>query len=68
MNYRLLIKRKENKLYQTELAKRLNIHKQTYHLKETGQLEFTVSEAIKLAEVFECTLDELFGEKEDSHV
>lgn len=39
----------------------LGIHKQSYYLKENGKREFTISEAKKLAKIFDCTLDDLFG-------
>mgnify|MGYP001462564875 FL=1 len=56
----LYIKRKERKLLQKDVAQKIGIHPQSYHLKESGKREFTLSEAIKLAEIFECSLDELF--------
>ena len=43
----------------------LGIHKQSYYLKENGKREFTISEAKKLAKIFDCTLDELFGEENE---
>lgn len=59
-NAQLYIKRKERNLYQIDIAKMLNITKQTYHLKESGKSDFTIPEAIKLAKLFNCSLDELF--------
>ena len=56
----VLIKRKENKLKQSDIAKILHIDKQTYYLKENGKNEFTVTEAKRLATYYGCTLDELF--------
>ena len=56
----LYIKRKERKLLQKDVAQKIGIHPQSYHLKESGKREFTLSEAIKLAEIFDCSLDELF--------
>lgn len=61
MNHLLYIKRKENKLYQKEVAKKIGIHEQTYSRKEKGQLEFTITEGRMLAKIFDCTLDDLFG-------
>lgn len=60
MEHQLYIARKERRLTQKETAKKIGIHPQSYHLKESGKREFTLSEAIKLAEIFECSLDELF--------
>lgn len=61
MNMELYVKRRERNLTQAEVAKRLNIHTQTYYLKEKGKLEFTISQAKRLTDLFNCTLDELFG-------
>ena len=62
----LYIKRKEQKLLQKDVAKKIGIHPQSYHLKESGKREFTVSEAIKLSKIFNCTVDELFKKSEVS--
>lgn len=61
MNYKLLVARKEKRLYQRELAEKLGIHPQTYHEKEVGKKDFTLTEAKILAKTFHCTLDDLFG-------
>lgn len=60
MHYKLFVARKENRLHQTDVARVLGIHAVTYSRKETGDKEFTLSEAFKLAEMFETTVDELF--------
>ena len=60
MHYKLYVARKENKLKQIDVARKLDIHSVTYSRKETGEKEFTLSEALKLAEIFETTVDELF--------
>lgn len=65
-NYKLTIKRKENKLKQTELAKKIGIHKQSYHLKESGKSDFTLTECRMIAQVLDCTLNDLF--QGDNHV
>lgn len=61
MNHSLYIKRKESKLYQRDVAKKLGIHEQSYYRKETGQLPFTIPEGLMLAKIFDCTLNDLFG-------
>lgn len=61
MNAQLYVKRRENKLKQADIAKALNIAKETYCLKENGKRDFTITEARRLAKYFECTLDELFN-------
>lgn len=63
MYYKLYVARKENKLKQVDVAKKLNIHSVTYSRKETGEKEFTLTEAFKLAEMFDTTVDELFGKR-----
>ncbi|HLR43186.1 MAG TPA: transcriptional regulator [Pseudogracilibacillus sp.] len=45
---------------QWKVAKFIGINKQTYHLKETGQSDFTIPEAKRLTKVFGCTLNDLF--------
>lgn len=60
MHHKLYIARRENKLYQKDIAKKLRIDPQTYHLKESGKSDFSLTEAIKLAEIFNCTLNDLF--------
>lgn len=57
--------RNEHNMPQWKVAKFIGINKQTYHLKETGQSDFTIPEAKRLAKVFGCTLDELFGDGEE---
>lgn len=61
MHYKLYVARKENKLKQKDVARKLDIHSVTYSRKETGEKEFTLSEALILAEMFDTTVDELFG-------
>ena len=61
MNHQLYIKRRENKLRQEDVAKKIGISKQSYYLKETGKREFTISEARRLSLIFNCTLNDLFG-------
>ena len=59
-NAQLYIKRSERKLKQSDVAKMLNISMQSYHLKEVGKSDFKQSEMVKLAKLFDATLDELF--------
>ena len=60
MNESLYVVRRESCLRQKEVAKKIGMHPQTYHLKESGKREFTISEGKKLSELFGKTLDELF--------
>ncbi|WOV83901.1 helix-turn-helix domain-containing protein [Sporosarcina jeotgali] len=52
--------RRELGIEQKALAKLLNIHWTSYSRKERGVHDFTLSEAKKLAEYFNCTLNDLF--------
>ena len=58
---KLYVTRKENKLKQSEVARKIGIHPQSYHLKESGKRQFTIEEGIRLTKVFSCTLNDLFG-------
>ena len=61
-HYRLYIARRDHKLNQKEVAKKLGISKQSYYKKENGYVEFTIREAKLLTKLFDCSLDDLFGE------
>lgn len=60
MNKNLFIARKERRMLQKDVGKLVNMHKNTYHLKESGKRDFTLKEAQKLAKYFKTTVDELF--------
>ena len=60
MNKNLFIARKERRMLQKDVGKVVNMHKNTYHLKESGKRDFTLKEAQKLARYFKTTVDELF--------
>lgn len=66
MKHKVFIKRRENRLHQKDVAKKIGMHKQTYSRKERGEQDFTIGEGVLLAKLYGCTLDELFGE--DDHV
>lgn len=66
MHYKLYVKRREACLSQVKVSKILNISNATYSLKENGKADFTLSEAIKLAELFSCTLNDLFQKEESA--
>ena len=60
----LLLLRKENGLKQTEVAKSLGIGVRAYQHYEYGQREPQLSTLIKLAQLYNISLDELvFGKK-----
>lgn len=56
----LYIERHKSKDSMTLLAKELHIARQTYALKESGEREFTLSEAQKLSKRYGKPLDYLF--------
>jgi putative transcriptional regulator len=60
MQAKLYVARRERNLKQKDVAKKLGIHPQTYHEKERGKKDFTLSEAKMLAQIFNCTLNDLF--------
>ncbi|MED1303086.1 transcriptional regulator [[Bacillus thuringiensis] serovar konkukian] len=57
----LYIARKEQRMTQEAVGKVVNMHQQTYYLKESGKRDFTLKEAQKLASYFKTTVDELFA-------
>lgn len=65
MYIELYVKRREAKMSQTDVAKKLNISRQTYSLKEQGEYDFSVKEAKKLSKLFNTPLDELFKDMEE---
>jgi len=67
MNSKLFVARRESGLLQKDVAEKLHISKQTYYKKEKGIVEFKQKEMIKLARIFNCSLNDLFwdGETDD---
>ena len=61
MHHNLYIARRENRMKQTDVAKKLMIHSVTYSRKERAELDFTLTEAFALSEIFQMTVEELFG-------
>ena len=60
MHHNLYIARRENKMKQVEVAKKLMIHSVTYSRKERGELDFTLKEAFILSDLFDKPVEELF--------
>lgn len=52
------------KLNREDVSKEIGICKTSFCLKLNGHNEFLISEAIKLAKILGCTIDDIFGEKE----
>lgn len=64
MTQKLYVARRENRMKQKDVAKKIGIHPQSYHLKESGKRQFTIEEGLRLARLFNCTLNDLFGKEE----
>lgn len=62
MHAELYVNRMKRKESITEVAKSLNITRQSYSKKEKGETIFTLPEAQQLARRYDKTLDELFKE------
>lgn len=59
-NYVLANMRERKGYLQEDMAKRLNISKSAYSDKEVGRSEFKSSEMIKIAKIFNVTLNDIF--------
>lgn len=64
MYTKVYIKRREHNLTQKYLAEKLYMSIPSYQNRENGKLEFTIKEGKKLSEFYNCTLDDLFGNRE----
>jgi len=62
INEKMKSARLEKKLSQGELAKIINVSRQTINMIENGDYNPTISLCIKICKVLEKTLDELFWE------
>ncbi|MBJ8052962.1 helix-turn-helix domain-containing protein [Bacillus cereus] len=60
MYQNLFIARREQRMTQEAVAKVISITKQSYHLKECGKRDFSLTEAKILAKHFKTTIDTLF--------
>lgn len=64
MYQKVYVLRRERKLKQKDVAKKMGIHPQSYHLKESGKRDFTIKEGLKLAKIYKLTLNDLFEKDE----
>lgn len=64
MNIKLKAKRVERCMTQTELANKLGISLATYCSKETGKIDFTLSEIVDLMYYLDCEFNDIFFKKE----
>lgn len=58
---RIMSKRKESKLTQEDMAKKLGISAVSYSKKETGKCEFTLGEFKKIAEITNTDVSYFFA-------
>lgn len=66
MHHNLFVARRENRMKQAEVAKKLMIHSGSYGRKERGEQDFLLSEAFILAKLFNTTVDQLFSKGEEN--
>lgn len=66
INKNLKILRELKNMQQSDVAKKLNISTHTYHNKETGKTEFTISEAKKISELFSLSIEDIFFKSIDN--
>jgi transcriptional regulator with XRE-family HTH domain len=64
MNIKLKAKRVEKMLTQEEISKKLGMSIGSYNRKETGKLDFTLSEIQELMYILDCDFDDLFFKKD----
>ncbi len=62
INEKMKAARIEKKLSQAELAKMINVSRQTINMIENGDYNPTISLCVKICKVLDKTLDELFWE------
>lgn len=62
-NYILKSLRAKKGLRQKDVAEMLDIKPTTYTGKENGDRKFTVEEAVKLSEIFQCDVKDIFLKK-----
>lgn len=55
-------KRTEVGITQLEMAKRLDLAPNTYNRKEQGIREFTIKELIKMCDILQCKITDIFLE------
>jgi len=63
VNERLRAARKNKKLSQAELAKKINVSRQTINMIENGDYNPSISLCLRICKALNKTLDELFWEE-----
>jgi putative transcriptional regulator len=65
MRNRLRVLRAERQWSQSDLAKKLNVSRQTVNAIETGRYDPSLPLAFKIARLFGLTIEEIFLDEED---
>jgi putative transcriptional regulator len=65
MKNRLKVLRAENDLTQADLAKRLDVSRQTVNAIETGKYDPSLPLAFKIARLFKQQIEQIFDDEED---
>ena len=60
MKNKLRLLRAEKGWTQTELGERLDVSRQTIHAIESGKYDPSLPLAFKIAQIFECLIEEIF--------
>lgn len=60
MNNRIKVMRAERDWTQQDLAERINVSRQTVNAIETGKYDPSLPVAFRIAQVFECRIEEVF--------
>ena len=64
MNIKLRAKRVEKMMTQSDLASKLQMSLATYSAKETGKIDFTLSEIQDLMYYLDCEFNDIFFKKD----
>ncbi|MEK4128574.1 helix-turn-helix transcriptional regulator [Solibacillus sp. FSL W8-0474] len=57
----LYVARRERRLKQGDVAKKIMVHSGSYGRKERGEQDFTLNEAFILSDYFNISIEDLFG-------
>lgn len=60
MKHSIRVERAKHDMTQAQLAERVNVSRQTINAIEKGNYNLSIVLALKIASVFNCTVDEIF--------
>lgn len=61
MKHSIRVERAKHDMTQAQLAERVNVSRQTINAIEKGNYNLSIVLALKIASVFNCTVDEIFS-------